>query len=169
MKSKKLNNIKSSGYKTPDHYFESLEDTIFSRLAENRLSTKIKSSGFNAPDDYFESLDAKVLNALDRKDESKVILLFNWKKAAYISGFAASLIIAINLLLDNSADFTFDDLETASIQNYLLDEDLNAYDMVPYLGNTTLDTGDFIENRMNESEIEDYLFQNSDIEQLITD
>lgn len=169
MKNNKIHNIKSTGFKTPDNYFESLEETIFSKLAEEKQSVKINSTGFKVPDNYFKTFDDKVLNAIDRDDSAKVVSLFNWKKVIYISGIAASLVLAFNLLFNHSDEFTFDDIETASIENYLIDEDLSAYEIAPYLGDSELDSDDFIDNNMNAADLEDYLIQNSDVEQLITD
>jgi hypothetical protein len=169
MKDKKLHNIKSTGFKTPDNYFETLDDAVFSKLAEENLSAQIDSSGFKVPKNYFETIDSKILSTLDKKEDSKVISLFSWKKVAYISGVAASLILAFNLVFNNTNELTFDTLETASIENYLLNEDLSAYEIAPYLGMTELNSDNFIDNTMNASDIEDYLLQNSDIEQLIID
>ena len=169
MENNKLHNIKSTGFKTPDNYFESLDDAIFSKLAEDNLSAKIDSSGFKVPEGYFETIDAKILSAIDEKADSKVISMFSWKKVGYISGIAASLVLAFNFLFTNTNDLTFDDLETASIENYLLNEDLSAYEIAPYLGLTELNSDNFIDNTMNASDIEDYLLHNSDIEQLIID
>jgi hypothetical protein len=167
MKDHKLHNIKSTGFKTPDNYFETLDDAVFSKLAEENLSAQTNSSGFKVPENYFESIDSKILSTLDKKEDSKVISLFSWKKVAYISGVAASLILAFNLVFNNTNELTFDTLETASIENYLLNEDLSAYEIAPYLGMTELNSDNFIDNTMNASDIEDYLLQNSDIEQLI--
>lgn len=169
MENENLHNIKSTGYKTPDNYFEALEDTIFSKLAEENISSIVHSTGFKVPGSYFESLDSKILNAVEEKDTTKVISLFSWKKIAYISGIAASLILAFNLFFTNSNQLTFDDLETASIENYLMNEDLNTYDIAPYLGTNEMNSEDFVENTLNASDIEDYLLQNSDVEHLITD
>jgi hypothetical protein len=169
MKNEKLNTIKSTGFKTPDNYFESLEDCIYSKMLEDKLPSINDSSGFKVPEDYFDTLDYKVLNAIEIEESSKVVSLFNWKKVAYLSGIAASIILVFNLFIKNSNKLTFDNLETASIENYLLNEDLNAYDIAPYLGTDSLDSDDFIENTMNASDIEDYLLLNSDVEQLIID
>ncbi len=169
MKNENLHNIKSTGYKTPDHYFESLEDAIFSKLAEESISSRVHSSGFKVPESYFESLDAKILNAVDENHKIQVISLLSWKKVAYISGIAASLILAFNLFFMNSNQLAIEDLETASIENYLMNEDLNAYDIAPYLGANELNSEDFVENTLNASELEDYLLENSNVEYLITD
>ncbi len=169
MKNNKLHNIKSTGFKTPDNYFESLEDAIYSKLAEDTLSSKINSNGFEVPEDYFETFDDKVLSAVNENDSTKVIPPFSWKKISYISGIAASLVLIFNILFTDTDELTFDDLETASIENYLLNEDLNAYEIAPYLGASELDSNDFVDTNIKSSDIEDYLIQNSDVEQLITD
>lgn len=169
MKNNTLHNIKSTGFKTPDNYFESLDDAIYSKLAEDNLSSKINSNGFEVPEDYFETFDDKVLSAVNENDSTKVIPPFSWKKAAYISGIAASLVLVFNILFTDTDELTFDDLETVSIENYLLNEDLNAYEIAPYLGASELNSNDFVDTNIKASDIEDYLIQNSDVEQLITD
>ncbi len=169
MKDNKLNNIKSTGFKTPDTYFETLEDAIFSKLKEETMTAKLTASGFKAPEDYFKTFDAKVLTRIEENQTTKAIPVFTWRNLAYVSGIAASVILAINIFFTHSNKLTFDDLETASIESYLINEDLNAYDIAPYLGASELNSDDFIENTINASEIEDYLLQNSDVEHLITD
>lgn len=169
MKDNNLHNIKSTGFKTPDNYFESLDDTIFSKLSEDAISAKVNSSGFKVPENYFESFDAKVLTSIDNEDKSKVLPLFDWKKITYISGIAASILLAINLFFTNSNNFTLDDIDTASIESYLMNEDLSSYDIAPYLGTADLSSEHFVENRLKTSDIEDYLLQNSDVENFITD
>lgn len=168
MKNKNLYNIKSTGFKTPEDYFESLEDAVFSKMNEQQIASKVTSTGFEVPTDYFETLDAKIVSRVEIQPTPKVISLFNWKKVAYISGIAASVILAINIF-SNSNPLTFDDLETASIENYLISQDLNSYDIAPYLGTADLSSENFVENTINSSEIEDYLLQNSNVEYLITD
>ena len=169
MKDTNLHNIKSTGFKTPDNYFESMDDAIFSRLSEDAISAKVNSSGFKVSENYFESFDAKVLTSINNENKSKVIPLFNWKKVTYISGIAASIILAINLFFTNSNNFTLDDIDTASIESYLMNEDLSSYDIAPYLGTADLSSEHFVENRLKTSDIEDYLLQNSDVENFITD
>lgn len=168
MKNKNLHNIKSTGFKIPEDYFGSLEDAVFSKMTEQKITSTVNTTGFKAPNDYFETLDAKIVSRVETQSTSKVIPLFNWKKVAYISGIAASLILAINVF-SNSNPLTFDDLETASIENYLIDQDLNSYDIAPFLGTADLSSENFVENTIQASEIEDYLLQNSNIEYLITD
>lgn len=168
MKNNNSHNIKSPGFKTPEGYFESLDKSILSRLQGNDFLKVGNSSGFTAPDNYFETFNDKVLNAVN-SNERKVIPLIKWHKVAYISGIAASLILAFNLLFTNSDKLSFDDLETASMEKYLMNEDLNSYDIAPYLEANEMNSDDFVENTLNASDIEDYLLLNSDVEHLITE
>ena len=169
MKNENLHSINSTGFKTPEDYFDSLEDAVFSKMKEQDIHSKVGLSGFKVPSDYFESFDAKVLSSMSDHKEVKVIPLFKWKKIAYISGIAASVILVFNLFFTNSNQLTFDDLETASIENYLINEDLNSYEIAPYLGTADLNSDNFVENTLNVSDIEDYLLQNSNMEYLISD
>lgn len=169
MKNKNLHNIKKSGFKTPQNYFEELDDTIFSKLVESNISENIHRGVFKVPTDYFETVESNILNAVDKSDSTKVVSLFSWKKVAYLSGIAASILLVMNIFFRDTNPVSFGDLETASIENYLLNEDLNAYDIAPYLGTTDLDSEDFVDTNVNASAIEDYLLQNSDFEHLITD
>lgn len=169
MKRNNLHNIKSTGYKTPEDYFDSLEDAIFSKLSVDHISSKFHTTGFKVPESYFETLDAKILKNVSKNRSASVIPIFNWKKVAYLSGIAASLVLAFNIFFNNSNSLTFDDLETASIENYLMNEDLNADDIAPYMSTNELNAANFVETKINTSDIEDYLLQNSDVEHLITD
>ena len=169
MKNKQLHNIKSTGFKTPDNYFESFDESLFLKLSENELTSKIDSSGFKVPDNYFETFDDKVIKAIEENEATKIISLGNWKKIIYVSGIAASLVLVFNLLFATENELTFSDLETASIEYYLINEELSAYEIAPYLGSNELDSDDFIDTKMKASDIEAYLLQNSDVEHLITD
>lgn len=169
MKNINLDNIKTTGYKTPDNYFELLEEAICSKLKEETIASKLQTSGFKVPESYFQTLDARILKNVNENSSTKIIPMFRWKKFGYISGIAASLLLTLNIFFNNSNRLTFDDLETASIENYLLNEDLNAYDFAPYLSTNDINSDNFVENTINASDIEDYLLQNSDVEQLISD
>lgn len=169
MKNKNLYNIQSAGFKTPESYFESVDNAILSKLEISKNLEDVHTNGFNVPDNYFETFDAKVLDSLTKDDSTTVISFFSRKNVVYISGIAASLVLAFTLLFSNSNDLTFENLETASIEGYLIDEDLTAYDIAPYLNAYDMNSDSFVETTINDATIEDYLLQNSDVEHLITD
>ena len=169
MKGHNLHNVKSTGYKVPEGYFESLDNVIFSKISEDTVQSKVTNTGFEVPHGYFDSLEQAILESVKEDQDTNVISLINWKKIVYISGIAACVLIVFNLLFSNSNDLTFSDIDTASIENYLENEDVNAYDIAPYLNTSEINSADFVENSINASEIEDYLLQNSDVEYLISD
>ncbi len=170
MENKNLHTITKTGFKIPVTYFDALEDAVFSKLKEDAICAKVNSSGFKVPENYFESLDVKVLSSVNNNHgKSKIISLFNWKKVAYVTGIAASIILAISLFFTNSNNFTIEDIDTASIESYLMNEELNSYDITPYLDTANINSDNFVENTLKASDIENYLLQNSDVENLISD
>lgn len=161
MNKNKLHNIKDSGFKTPKNYFDSLEDSIMNQI---KLQGKIEGTGFKAPDNYFESLDDKILGKVTRKP--KVISLFTRRNLFYASSIAAALVLMFSIYF-NKNDLTFDDLEIASIESYLYDEDIDSYEIASLLTEEELITDNFIESEISEDLIEDYLIENATIEDLI--
>ena len=53
MKKENLHNIKQSGFKTPNAYFDTIEDQIMSQIS---LKNSNENSGFKVPDNYFETI-----------------------------------------------------------------------------------------------------------------
>jgi len=65
MKNKKIHNINKTGFKTPDAYFDSIEDRIFAKLKDETSLKNIKEPGYLAPDSYFESIEDSVMSKLN--------------------------------------------------------------------------------------------------------
>ena len=167
MKNNNLHNIKSSGFKTPDKYFESFDEILFAKLKDEDNLEINKSTGFKVPNDYFETVDDKILKAINNKEETKVISLFSWRKVAYASAVAASLILMFNIVFNSSEKLTFDSLETASIENYLAEEDFTSYELATLLTEDELNSEAFINTNITEDSLEDYLLNNANIEDLL--
>ncbi len=167
MKNNKLHNIKASGYKTPEHYFESFDDRLLDKLKENNTLNAIESTGFKVPGDYFETVNNKILSNLDNKDETKVVALFSWKKMGYASAVAASLILLFNVIFNTPEKVTYESLETASIENYLVEEDFTSYEFASLLTEEELNSEAFINTTISEESLEDYLLENANIEDLL--
>ena len=74
MKKNKLHNVKSTGFKTPDHYFESFEGKLFDRLTEEESIKDIEEPGYTVPKDYFNTVEDKVFSKI-RREDSPVISL----------------------------------------------------------------------------------------------
>ena len=162
MKNEKLKHIKSTGFKTPNDYFESFEEKIFSKLNTESQLDSIKETGFKVPDGYFDSVNDEILN----QKEPKVIQLFSKRNLIYVSSIAAAILLLFNLsLLDK--DPTFDNLETETVENYIIDENITSYEIAALLTEKQIDEDITIEHNFNEDSIEAYLLDNADIESLM--
>lgn len=165
MKQKKLDTINSSGFKVPKDYFSQVEEQI---LSEVHLKSKVEASGFHVPDSYFETLENSIFQKIEKKDDAKVISIFDWKKTLYISAIAASLVLMFNVFF-TSETITFDSIEIATIENYLEDEDFTSSDFASLLTYEELNKDNFIENEIPEYLIEDYLMNTIELEDLISE
>ena len=161
MNSNNLHNIKRTGFKTPDAYFDSFDDILLNQLKLDAHLKDKTASGFKAPKGYFESFDATVLKQLP-----KVITLPLWKKVASVSGIAASLAILLTVF-NTTENVTFESLETASIENYIYEENMNTYDIASFLNEDDLVIENFVTTPITDESIESYLLDNTTIENLM--
>ena len=53
MKNKNLNSIKKVGFKIPDNYLESFDNSVLNKLKETQSLKNNYTSGFKTPDRYF--------------------------------------------------------------------------------------------------------------------
>ncbi len=120
MKKDKLHNIKSTGFKTPDHYFESFEDKLLERLDEKESIAGIETSGYAVPKNYFDSVEDHVFGKLNTENKP-VIHLQSRKMFYYLAGIAASFVVLLSLFLNNNNSISIDSLETAALESYLND------------------------------------------------
>lgn len=165
MSKKKLQNIKSTGFKTPQQYFDSFDDHLFNALNKKNQLKSIKRTGFEVPTNYFETFDDNL--KLNFTNDVKVVSLFSWKKVVYISGIAAALVLMFSLFYNNTNDWS--KIETASIENYLTEEDFSNYEIASLLTDSELSTDNFSDSEFSESSLEDYLLEHTTIEDLIID
>lgn len=164
MTQKKLDKIKTSGFKTPKDYFSQVEEQI---LNEVKLIDKANSSGFEVPDSYFDTVETNILESIAAENDTKVVSLVRWKKVMYTSAIAASLILMFNVFYNASESITINDIETASIESYLETEDYSSYELASLLTEEELSKDNFIDNDISQGSLEDYLLDNVDIEDLI--
>ncbi|WP_298551060.1 hypothetical protein [uncultured Algibacter sp.] len=166
MKNKNIPNIKSTGFKLPNDYFESFDEKIFSKLnIENKLDS-IRKPGFKVPDNYFESLDNKILNNTLNTNEPKVVQLFSKRNLIYISSIAAAILLLFNLSVFENKP-SFDNLDIETVQNYIEDENISSYEIAALFIDEHIEEDNFIEHNFNEDNIEEYLLDNADIEVLM--
>ena len=152
---KEFQNKKASGFKVPEGYFESLD----SKLSElTKASPSIGTSGktgFMVPEGYFENFKVT-------PKKTKIITL---KRMLYISSIAAMLTLLFTVLSPED-ELTFDSLETATIENYLLEESYETSEIASLLNEKQL-TMESFNLAPEEEQLEDYLIQNTAIENLI--
>ena len=166
MKNKDLHNIKSSGYKTPDNYFESFDDRIFDRLQDEKKIEDIEQSGFSIPDQYFEKVESQILEKLDPPKVTPIFTLNTKRTLYYAVGIAASLILMFAIFLNENSN---DEISADMVESYLETRDLDSYELAELLNEAELLEEDFsvIETSYNEDLLELYLLDNADIESII--
>ena len=163
--SDKLKNIKNAGFKIPDNYFEGIEDTVLSQIKLKR----IEGSGFKVPDSYFESLEDTIINKISKNEKSKVINLFTRRNLMYASSIAATILLLFNLSVFQKKTASFETLETASLESYIMNEHIDSYEMASLLNNEDLVEGNFIEHNFSEETMENYILNNVDLEGLFSE
>ncbi len=161
MDKNKLHKIKNTGFKTPDGYFDDLEDSIMDQI---KLKGKIDNSGFKTPDKYFDSLEDRILDKV--KTQPRVISLFTKRSLLYASSIAAAILILFGIFFNND-ELSFDDLEIATIENYLYEEDIDSYEIASLFTEEELNSDSFVESELSEDIIQDYLIENTTIEDLL--
>ena len=165
MKEDKLHNINSTGFKTPDNYFEAFEDKLFNRLNEKESLEGIETSGYIVPKEYFESIEDTIINKLNTEDKP-VISLQSRKTFYYIAGIAASLVLLFAVFFNSEST---EELSAEMVEAYLENRDLNSYEIAQLLSDTDLLEDDFtiINTPYEEDNLESYLLDNSDIENIL--
>jgi hypothetical protein len=169
MTNTKLQNIKSTGFKIPDQYLDALDDEVISKLKTEVLQDKVNASGYKVPDDYFGTLEASVLDKITNDTpNSKVISLVNKRTLLYVSSIAAAVLLVFSLNTLKTKP-SFKDLATNTVEDYILDEGINAYDIASLLSEEQLEGAISIEHDIDANHIEAYLLENEDLTGLIID
>lgn len=163
-----LNNIKNTGFKTPDNYFNTVEDSIMNAIKhENSLKANIES-GFKTPDDYFNTVEDAIINKIDTENKPKVISLFSKRNLIYVSSVAAAILLYFNLSFFDK-DTSLDTLDFQSVENYILDQGMDSYEIAALLTEDELSNINFeiLDNTFNIEFLEDYLLENIEIENIL--
>lgn len=169
MKKSHLHTIKETGFKTPDAYFDNFDERLLKKLDSQMRMASISDAGFKVPDNYFESFDDKIQMRLKNNHTQKVRTLLSWQNAAYVSGIAASLVLMLSLFMKSNNSLSINQVETASIEDYLNNENLNIYEIASLLNEDDLVLDDFVTNTLSEESLENYLLNNTSIEDLINE
>jgi hypothetical protein len=147
MKNENLHNIKNSGFKVPQDYFEGLEDSI---LNEAKLKSIVSDTGFKTPDGYFDNFEVTI------EKETKVISIFSKKNMLFVSSIAAAIVLFFSLNIFDNSPLTFNDLDTTTVDNYILDE-TEIGELTPLFLNNELSETEFIDYSLSDEALDGYL------------
>jgi hypothetical protein len=164
-------NLKKSGFKAPENYFENFETELFIRLKEEKFP---KKSGFEVPDGYFDSLETTLLEKVNKKEvlsneTGKVISLFPKRYYAYTAAIAACLLVAVTLFNSKQNVSSIDTIQIGLIDKYIEEGNLNLdlYELTSYLEVDDIEIVDFDNQYFSQNTLEEYLLENTDEEILI--
>lgn len=168
MTKQKLTHIKSTGFKVPTNYFNKVSESISSQLS-NVVSESVtlpKGDGFKAPENYFKSLEDEVFSQLDEPSETKVRKLSIQRKLYYISGIVAALFLWFGVFANSTET---DEVSIEMVESYLEEKDLDSYELAELLiESELLELDDLtLEPEYDDQDIETYLLNHADLEQII--
>lgn len=163
-----LNNIKNTGFKTPDNYFNAVEDNIMNAIKQESNLNLSKETGFKTPNNYFDSIEDAVINKIETKTTSKVIPLFSKRNLIYASSIAAAILIMFGIYLNKDNDI-LEEIEYEIVENYILNQGISSYDIASLLTEEELSNINFeiMDEAFNNEDIEDYLLENANLEDII--
>ncbi|TXE10671.1 hypothetical protein ES711_01825 [Gelidibacter salicanalis] len=169
MKKSELHNITDPGFKIPDSYFDTFDERLFKTLDVQKDMSEIDGPGYKVPKDYFKNFDTQLAQKLEDIKQPKVKSIKSWRQIAYYSGVAAVLVVMLTVFMKSEDDLSINQVETASIESYLTNENLNIYDIASFLSAEDIKVEDFVANMITDESLETYLLNNASIEDLINE
>ena len=165
MKKDKLHNIKKTGFKTPEDYFNNFEDKLMDKLNSSNALSQINNPGFEVPNNYFENVENDIFNKV-KEDDTPVIQLSSRRQLYYVAGIAASIILMLAIFINKPFE---EELSVEMVEIYLEDRDLSSYELAELLADSELLEDDFVitETSFEEDNLESYLLENSEIDLII--
>ena len=158
---------KNSGFSAPTSYFDTLEDTIFTKITEENFSNE---NAFNIPENYFKDLDAKILAKITSEEKETKVISFKERVFKLIPIAAAAsiiLFIGLNSFVFNTADeLSLDSLSNTDIEYWLDSNTLNTTDIANIFEDAILEENEFLFTDLKDESIEDYLDNTSLLNEL---
>lgn len=163
-----FNNIKKTGFKTPDNYFDAVEDNIMNAIKKENSLNISKETGFITPEKYFDTIEDVIINKIEKKNTTKVITLFSKRNLIYASSIAAAILIMFSIYLNKDNDI-LEEIEYEIVENYILNQGISSYDIASLLTEEELSYINFeiMDEAFNNEDIEDYLLENANLEDII--
>lgn len=162
MKKHNLKNIKHSGFKIPEDYFEKFEASV---LNQDRIMST--HNGFKVPEGYFETIEDTIINKANQK-ESKVIQLFSRKAIIASLSIAASILLLFNLSIFEK-QITLDSLDYETLENFVLNQELESSDIANLITNTEQLANISIAESVSDTLLENYLLNIEDEEDFLSE
>jgi hypothetical protein len=164
VKKDKLDNIKFTGFKTPDQYFEKFDDNLLEKLSEYKSIRGVAKTGYKIPENYFDTFEDNVFERLTEK-EIPIVKLNTRKKLYYMSGIAAALLLLFAVFFNQGEQ----EISAEMVQTYFQDSDLDSYELAELLVKADILEEDFtlVETDYSEDNLESYLLENVDIESIL--
>lgn len=130
------------------------------------------SSGFKTPENYFNDFSAKVMAQVTKDDlnETKEVEVISFwsRNKSWIYASAAILVVIFSIPIMNLLSTNSDEIHSAEIENYLTyHSNLSDDEIVEYLDEEDL-KNITIDNSVEPETIEEILYNESNIEEQIT-
>lgn len=157
---------KQQPFGVPSGYFESFQDTLDARFAEERLREAVKDHGFSVPQNYFVEFDAESRLHTTHK-EVKIFQLFNTKTVATVAAVAACLVLVLTVFNTGTTDqqYALEDISTTNLEDYLESDaiDFTDSELTAYFDEESLTLPEeSIEDQIANDALEDYILDNLD-------
>lgn len=112
-------------FSVPENYFDSVEDTVLSKIIEEQLPGELT---YNVPEDYFDTVEASLFSKLDLpKKKGKVISLKNRLLKVIPTAAAACILLFVGLnYFSVSKSNGLDSISNDEIETWI-DENYNEY------------------------------------------
>lgn len=149
---------KKTGFSAPTNYFDTLEDSILTKLAEENFSNE---NAFKVPENYFDDLENNVLKRIASEEKETKVISFKERVFKLIPVAAAAsiiLFIGLNAFVFNTIDeLTLDSLSNNDIEYWLDTNALHSTDITTVYEDDILEENDFLFTEIKDESIEDYL------------
>jgi len=162
-------------FSIPKDYFETLGEQVKAQIDLEELLGADAKSGFTSPEGYFEALPEVVMRKLSQAskleglvENNKVPKVIRLKRPALFTAITSAAAVALIAFatLWNTPEPSLEQLEVATIENYLLenDTDYSAYDLAELLPEGSLDNMTITD--ITDDAVLDYLDESIDIDDI---
>ena len=163
---KKKNDISKHPFKTPDNYFNQLQETLQQSIEGEFVPENIQSISkeaiFNTPENYFNELPSEILSKVNQP-KSAFELDLKWLWAPALAAATIVCFVSINSYFNATAtthEEILSEVNTNDIIAYLKTEELSDADIIELLNTNEIDpSASFLneEIEIDEATFEDLL------------